>query len=464
MNLDSAEFIKECKEYIIKNRMLPENVSTVVVGLSGGADSVCLLSVLNSLKNDFGFKLAAVHINHGIRGEEALRDQCFSEKYCNKLGIPFKLFTFDCPKEAELTGEGLEECGRRLRYNALNSLCEDDSYIIATAHNADDNAETVIFNISRGSSLKGASGIPPVRDNIIRPILFASRKQIEKYCNDNSLEYITDSTNNCNDYSRNKIRHSVLPVLNEINSGAVSAFKRFSENIREDIEFFEKETLKAYNESYISENEFDRLYILNSDIAVSKRVICKIVTDFCGRVPEYSKINEILNLLKNGGKIQVFKNCYIKVSDDKIIVFDNDINTDIVPGRISLDIFDFEHKFGNYVIKSKKYTNYSKKINRLVLDNLIDYDKIIGVPVLRTRLDGDTFSLSGRNISKSLKKLFNESKIPVSQRRFLPIIADDAGIIWIYGFGTSKRCRVTDNSTNIYYLEGEKNDRQNNGR
>ena len=276
MNRDSAEFIKECKEYIIKNSMLPENVSTVVAGLSGGADSVCLLSVLNSLKNDFGFNLIAVHVNHGIRGEEAKRDEIFSENYCKKLGIPFKLFSYDCPLEAKKTGEGLEECGRRLRYQSFNSVCPNDNYRIATAHNANDNAETVLFNISRGSSLKGACGIPSVRDNIIRPVLFASREQIEKFCNDNSLEYITDSTNNSDDYSRNKIRHCVLPVLSEINHGAISSFTRFSQNAKEDSDYLEKIACKSYNESNISKNEFNLTYLKELDVAVLKRVICKI--------------------------------------------------------------------------------------------------------------------------------------------------------------------------------------------
>lgn len=455
MNRDSAEFIKECKEYIIKNSMLPDNVSTVVAGLSGGADSVCLLSVLNSLKNDFGFNLIAVHVNHGIRGEEAKRDQDFSENYCKKLGIPFKIFSYDCPSEAKKTGEGLEECGRRLRYQSFNSVCRGGNYRIATAHNANDNAETVLFNISRGSSLKGACGIPSVRDNIIRPVLFASREQIEKFCNDNSLEYITDSTNISDDYSRNKIRHSVLPVLSEINSGAISSFTRFSQNAKDDSDYLEKIACKSYNESIISKNEFDLSYLKELDVAVLKRVICKITENFCGRIPDYAKIKEIINLFFEGGKIQVFGNCYLKVNNDKLLVFDNDIIIEEIPGPVFLNNAEFELKFGNYTLKSEKYTICSKKINRFVLDNLIDYDKIIGVPVLRTRIDGDTFTFAGRNVTKSLKKLFNESKIPVSQRSFLPIISDDKGVIWIFGFGTVKRCRVTEKSENIYFLKGE---------
>ena len=195
-----------------------EDTNEIVVGFSGGADSICLLHILDSIKNLFSVSVRAVHVNHGIRGDEADSDQEFTERFCNEHNIHIDTFRYNCIEEALKNKESIEECGRRLRYQAFDSVCGKKTKI-ATAHNANDNAETIIFNITRGSSVKGLCGIPFVRDNIIRPLLYCSRKEIEGYCEENYLTYVTDSTNADTDYTRNKIRHLILPVLEEIKPG-----------------------------------------------------------------------------------------------------------------------------------------------------------------------------------------------------------------------------------------------------
>ena len=199
MSINTSLVLEKAKKAINEYRML-ENVSTVVVGLSGGADSVCLLHVLYTLKDEYKLNLIASHVNHGIRGEEAENDALFSKNFAETLGADFKLLQVDCVKEAQENGETTEEAGRRLRYEFFNSLCEDENTVIATAHNSNDNLETVVFNITRGSALSGAKGIPPKRDNIIRPLIFCSRAEIEGYCKENNLSFVTDSTNLSDDY------------------------------------------------------------------------------------------------------------------------------------------------------------------------------------------------------------------------------------------------------------------------
>ena len=195
--------------------------SKVVVGFSGGADSVCLLHILSKLRNEIGFEIIGAHVNHGIRGDEALRDADFAQDFCKQLGVAFKLLNVDCVSKAREMGVSVEECGRLLRYDFFYSLADCNTRI-ATAHNSNDNTETVLFNLARGSSVKGVGGIPPVRGNIIRPLIYCARKEIEGYSRENNLQFVTDSTNLCDDYTRNKIRHKILPVLEEINPEAVS--------------------------------------------------------------------------------------------------------------------------------------------------------------------------------------------------------------------------------------------------
>lgn len=457
MNRNTELFLKRQKAFCDEYNMLSPG-DTVIVGLSGGADSVCLLHSLNFLKCELSLNLTAVHINHGIRGDEAKRDAEFSRNICKNLGIPFELFEYDCPGIAEKSGESVEECGRRLRYEAFSETAKKHgAQKIATAHNANDNAETVLFNITRGSALKGASGIPPVRGNIIRPILFASRTEIEDFCKCNSLEYITDSTNLSDDYTRNRIRHRVLPELLALNPSGIEAFERFSRAAAVTSDYLNLEAKKAINDSKLSKNEYDRRKLLKLHPAVLNEVLFLLIRDFCGVSPSFERISEASDVIKRGGKVQLFSDCFFKTTEIGVVFYNiSPKENREKPSWVSLDDIAFDGNFGEFHVKIEKYTNSSKKINRFVLDNLIDYDKIVGIPVLRTRAEGDTFSFSKRKVTKSLKKLFNEAKIPPEERAFIPLISDDRGVVWIKGFGTNARCKPTAESENLIIAEGER--------
>lgn len=455
MNRNASSFLQEFKDYIKAHSMITAG-DTVIVGLSGGIDSVTLLCILNELKDELQISLMAVHVNHGIRGEEAMHDEIFAKMLCENLGVPFKVFHFNCPAVSKETGESLEECGRRLRYESFSSLCENtQSFKIATAHNADDNAETVIFNITRGASVKGASGIPPVRGNIIRPLLFASRESIESYVEQNSLFYVIDSSNLTDDYTRNKIRHNVLTELKKINPQCIESFTRFSKSAAEAADFIEKEAEKSLIASKTDENRYSASKLKKLHPAVLKEALFIAVTNFCGISPSYLRLGEILRVLNNGGKIQLYGNNFFEVNGDSAVFYK--VNTKCATlMEIPVNTLPFSEKYGNFAVAIKKYTNNSKKINQLVLDNLIDYDKIVGIPILRTRREGDSFTLPRRKVTKTLKKLFNEAKIPPYERDSLPIISDELGVVWVCGFGTALRCKPNPDSKRIYIAEGEK--------
>ena len=218
------------KETIRKYNMLSKG-DTVVVGLSGGADSCALIHFLSSVKDDFSLTLIACHVNHMIRGDEADRDEEFSRNLAIELGAEFRLLKINVPQEAEKRHESIEKTARDIRYDFFEKTAEQYNAKIATAHTASDNVETVLFNLARGSGIKGLCGIPPVRGRIIRPLITVERDEIEKYCRKNELNYVTDSTNLTDEYSRNKLRHKVVPVLKEINPAIEKTITRMTENL-----------------------------------------------------------------------------------------------------------------------------------------------------------------------------------------------------------------------------------------
>ncbi len=425
----------------------------VIVGFSGGADSVCLLHILFSLRERLGITVKAAHVNHGIRGDEAKRDESFSSDFCARYGIAFYSHSFDCIAESNKTGESLEECGRRIRYGYFNSLVGEYGKI-ATAHNANDNAETVIFNLARGTALKGVCGIPCVRGNIIRPLIYCTRREIELYCQENNLEFVTDSTNLSDDYSRNKIRHKILPVLTELNSCAIENIISFCIGARQTEAYIRSEAEERLYSATVSKDTYDITPLQNCPTALLKEIVCVAYESFSDNSLDRQKVDAIVSLIFNSGRLQLYGDEYVEVVKKKLRFFKK-IScepTDALPvGGVG------EYSFGTYKLTIKKFTDCSiKPVNNLLL-NSVDCDKINGKLFLRTRCEGDKITLFKRNVTKSLKKVFCEYNIPVENRNALPILCDDVGIVWVYGIGTTARCCVDDNSSNIICIEGENN-------
>lgn len=443
--------LKAVDEY----RML-DNTGELVVGFSGGADSVCLLHILNSLKEIFGYSLKAVHINHGIRGDEANRDENFAKEFCLKYEIPFQNFRFNCIEEAEKSKETLEECGRRLRYESFNNVCSEKSKIV-TAHNANDNAETIIFNITRGTSVKGLCGIPFVRDNIIRPLLYCSRKDIEGYCKENKLDFVTDSTNSEVEYTRNKIRHLILPVLEEINPSYISSFSALSDNAKIVTDYLINDTEILIQKARIANFVYDKKILLNADKAIVYELLCSEFSEFCNLVLDRKKVFALYDLIINGGRLQIYGNIFAEVKKDYLRFYraKDSLTNDV----IDITHLPFEKLFGNYVINLDENTNYSKIVNQIDTVDMIDCNTVSGKLVLRTRKAGDSFTFPKRNVTKTLKKLFTEEDIPIEIRDEIPVISDDVGIVWVYGFGVTKRCSAGKHSDNIILVRGKNNDR-----
>lgn len=422
---------------VIKRYNMLENCDRIVVGLSGGADSVCLLSVLNSLKAEYGFSLVAAHINHGIRGAEAQRDEESCKRLCESLNVSLEILHADIPTLSKQQGIGEEECGRIVRYDFFRSLAGKRGKI-ATAHNLNDNAETLLLNLVRGAGSKGACGIPPVRDNIIRPLIETDRESIEKYCEENELQYVTDSTNLECEYSRNKIRIKVLPTLCEINQNAVGALSGFVSRMREQEAFLESVVNEKYalcvKDSVLYEAEFSAL-----DIFLKKRIAGRFLNELSHGEVEAKHIDDFLRFVGSGKALVTASATELVSRDGKIFKKPEQAE------QFSVD-FSLDDKKVNLPFCEINIEEYDTKdlqnLNKDMLDNLIDCDKISNTLILRSRKDGDKFTFSKRRITKTVKKLFNEDKIPPEVRNRMIILDSDGEVVWLRGYGTNKKFRI----------------------
>lgn len=319
----------------------------VIVGLSGGADSVTLLHCLNRLKDTLKIQLFACHVNHNLRGEDSSSDQAFSQYFCKRLDIPLKVFSIDV-REAAKKHKSIEETARELRYSAFakmaaeikensqdsqNSQNSQDSQNsqnsqnnteetcasvkIATAHNACDNGETVILNLVRGTGLKGLCGIPPVRENYIRPLINVTREEIEEYIKENGLQYVTDKTNFSTDYSRNKVRLEILPKLLEMNPSLYRGISRMSCNLRQENDFLEEMARSSLDDCRIEKGVYNtkKLAVLPNPILA--RAVSLMLWEK-GVEPTALRINGFCGIIaRGGGKINLEKNKFAVVKKGK---------------------------------------------------------------------------------------------------------------------------------------------------
>lgn len=422
---------------------------TVAVGVSGGADSMALLHVLLELKDEFAMNIIACHVNHGIRGETADRDEKFVVEACKRLGVDVRILRADVPGTAKKMHLGVEECGRRIRYDFFNSVADD--VIIATAHTLSDRSETLLLNIARGASVKGLCSIPAVRGNIVRPLIDCTRADIEKYCSDNSIEFVTDETNFEDIYSRNRIRLNVIPELKKLNPSLERAFMRLISNAEEENDFmngFSREILGKVK----LKNGYNARLLNDEHPAVRKRVIFEIINNETGIAPEAVHVEQVDKILQ-GGRTEIIGDTVVEVKNGVMKI--NPQKEEIADWEFDFDSLSAEIPFGKIMGEIIHRNNLSLK--QSVHNKVLDYESIVGHCVLRNRRPGDKMKLAGSSCTKTLKKLFNEKHI--ENRNCAAVLADEAGICWVQGLGCADRCKIKPETDKILIIgEDKQND------
>ena len=442
----------------------------IVVGVSGGKDSVCLLDVLDRCREEFDLRLMVVHVNHGIRGEAADRDEQFVKDMAAERGLDFYSEKVNVPQAARELKMSEEEAGRYLRYQIMRHVCMEKGFDkIAVAHHQDDVAETVLFQMFRGSGPRGLSGIHPKREYVIRPILFAEGREIEEYMKENDLAYCEDQTNYSEEYSRNKLRLRVFPyVEREINNRAKAHVAKAAQKIALQNAYVEKQAKKEYmqvvhadqGQYYYNCDEFDRL-----DLVIQIEIIRLVLKNFRESVKDISETHykkliamskmEVGKQISLPGKVCVerrygcvwyrnitdqsrelfYQKCQlpyegpVKIRKDRMW-----IAMDVVPRRKLPE-----------EIPEKDYTKW------------LDYDKIENGMCLRNPIDGDYFIMDASGKRKRLSRYFIDEKIPSGDRRKEIVLADGNHVMWAVPGRISNAYKVTEETKRVLVVILTKN-------
>ncbi len=430
----------------------------VVVGFSGGPDSVCLLHALNSLKDELNISIFAVHLNHMIRDDEALRDESFARDFAGLLGIPFYSKRIPVEEYAKEKRMSTEEAGRLLRYELFEEVAKkNNASRIALAHNMNDQAETMLMRFIRGTGISGLGGIKPVRDlKYIRPIISCSRAEIEGYCSENGLNPVIDSTNEKSIYTRNRVRLELIPYIKEhFNPNVIESLYKASEIMRDEDEFLNSFS-KREMERIKSGEGIDIKSFNSLDIAVRRRIIRLAIEEKRGSLTgiESSHVEECIELISRGatgkrtdlpGDIQ----CIIQYDIFKIqseITSNNFEYTIPVPGVLYINEIDCQLDTN---IIEKNDTNF--RDNNFV--KYFDYDRIKEELKIRNRRDGDYIYPKGMNGRKKLKDIFIDKKIPREKRNEIPLIAMDDEILWAIGLRDTKNYKLQNGTKNVLEIK-----------
>lgn len=455
------------RKYIRDNEMLSPG-DGAIIGVSGGADSVALLNVLLQISREFAddgeeaLSLRVIHVNHMIRGEEADRDEKFVAELCEKLDIPFKVYREDIPRLAKEIHMTEEEAGRHFRYEvfrkeaeALELEMDKKGAKIAVAHNKDDLAETVLYNMVRGSSLFGLSGILPVRDRIIRPLLMTRRSEIEEYLKELGQSFITDSTNMQTEYSRNKIRLSIMPELKGINDRAVDHIVDIaldSVRLRDDIsrEIEAAECIECREKESII--YIDKLQ--NMGQMAQGECILKALENVCGRRKDITRehIEAVRNLagLETGKSIDLIYRMRAARSYGEIIITkseESETDQAALEGAQS----GLENTLGELETQVIDYSD-GLEISKKEYTKMVDYDKIKNALVLRTPLKEDYIVINSSGGQKKLSRFFTHNKIEQAKRTHFPVVADGNEIVWVVGLRLSERYKVTPETRKVMVI------------
>lgn len=454
-------------ETINKHKMIHKG-DKVIVAVSGGPDSMCLLHLFLTYREQLGIYLLVAHLDHMFRGEESQGDALFVQSFCARKGLTFISDRVNVPGFIEKTGLSPEDAARRIRYDFFErAVLNYNAQKVALGHNRNDNEETVLMNILRGAGLEGLVGINPVQGKYIRPIIDVPRDAIQNYLHKNNIKYRTDRTNFTTDYFRNKLRLELIPLIKEKYSPNLGgSLRRLSDIARYDLQYIEFAVERAWSDSVkvakgvvsINITKFRKIHP-----SVRRHIIRKAIDYLTGDVKDFeykhtiSLIDFIFNA-KSGNIIDLPKGVLGQKDYENFVLYLKRRNKDVcdyvyvlpLMGHLLIKETDVEIRS---CIKPRD-TYKLVKSNPLIAQ--LDCDKIKGTLTVRNRRPGDKFVPLGCMYYKKLQDFFIDNKVPKRQRKMIPIVEDSEKIVWVGGMRIDERCKITEKTKNVLLLEMKK--------
>ena len=441
----------------IHEKNLISNKDKILVALSGGPDSVFLLFFLNKYRKRFDIELGAFHLNHNLRGNESDEDNKFCRELASKNRIPFFQTSKNIRLFAKKKGLSLEEAGREIRYRELKKIAKQNGFTkIATGHNLDDNAETMLLNFIKGSGMNGLSGIVEKRDNIIRPILILTKNEIHDYLRKSKMNYRIDSSNLKDDYQRNYLRNQIIPMIRkQLNPRFDDAVFKTSEIMKNVNGFINDELDKNLEKCASFKNETltincRKLKELNEHLIGS--FFHLVIKKYFNVEPEQKNITDLQKLLdkQTGRKLNLVKELAAMKERNSIIIFNKKL-TDFVEKEIKLKIGD-KRKIGDNVISISEVNSSSINYSDFPGKEYVDAGKIKGSLILRKWKEGERFHPLGMKHSKKVSDFLNEQKIPSYNKKRQLVLTESGSIVWIVGIRIDERYRISKNTDRVLEL------------
>lgn len=451
---------RRIREYIEKHQMIQKN-DRIIAGVSGGADSICLFWNLQVLKKELDIEIAVVHVNHMLRGTEADADEKFVTELCRQQGILCKVYRYPIREIAAKEKISEEEAGRKMRYQAFEHFAKEwKADKIALAHHKNDCAETMLYNMARGTGISGLCSLRPVRNSLIRPLLCMNREEIEQYLEEKNLPYRNDSTNQSVDYTRNKIRHQILPPLQSVNEKAVEHMAFLAEDLEAVQDYLAKQENQLFDR-FVHQEE--KRLIISAELQQQEPLLGRMVIQHCLEVFAGTKKDFTRNHIRAVWELP-------KKGTGKQLNLPYEIIASSSYGEIRL-----EHKSNSCRGQTGKYAQvnlcgvteydgwrleceilekYEKRIPQKSYTKWIDYDKIKTILTVRNRLPGDFIVINENGGKKKLKDFFIDSKIPKEERDRIVLVADGSEIVWIIGYRLSQRYLVGDDTGKVLQIKG----------
>ncbi len=456
----SRAFLTRFHEYSRRRKLIEER-NKIIAAVSGGADSVVMLDLLAREQEAFGLTVIVGHFNHQLRGSESDGDEQLVAQRAVHYGFELYVERANTAEFARHRKLGIQEAARQLRYDFFDKLLVSSGFDkIATAHNADDNAETILLNLIRGAGVQGLSGIPVHRNDrkIIRPMLFAERSEIEEYAREERLTFRDDSSNAKDYYTRNFIRHNILPPIKEhINPSIVQALHRSAELFRE-LETFLTYTARQSYDMIVAKKTDEELHLsiprLRSNPVLMQQYIVMLAAEtFAGSSLEYEQVNAILDLTEG------LTGSWVSISKDHVVFRDREHlvmrKAEPIPEfRISIQP-NHRYEFNTFRFASELVDQNTVAFSNNSGAEYIDADRVGGEDlVLRTWSDGDTFIPLGMKMQKKISDFFVDAKIPIYEKHRIPILETRQGeVVWVCGQRIDDRFKITGETRRVLRIE-----------